>query len=285
MNFHQAYTKTLKEHWSDQRFYRSGYLQKVKLLYKNDIKKSFSKKDIKDITPRKLKKWYANKVKSKSPCTANKCIRLMSKVFQHLIEEGHEIVNPCKAIKKAPEASRSNYADSDTLKKIEALAFEAMQTEPDKGLFILLLIYTGARPSSIARAKMKDLRTVESSNGTYGVLEVTGKTYQSTMEKDKIIIPGKVFKLIDKSKRPWQPVACKSIPHKLWYEIREKINKPNLWLRDLRRSFASSALSNGVPIDVVAELLNHKSVQTTKIYAKLDESKKIDAVNKVASFF
>jgi site-specific recombinase XerD len=50
----------------------------------------------------------------------------------------------------------------------------------------------------------------------------------------------------------------------------------------MRRTFATVALSNGVPIGQVGELLGHASTQTTKIYAKLLEETAHAAAAKTA---
>jgi site-specific recombinase XerD len=46
---------------------------------------------------------------------------------------------------------------------------------------------------------------------------------------------------------------------------------PDLRLDDLRRSFASVALSAGVDLHQVSQLLGHKSAQTRRAYAYLVE--------------
>jgi integrase/recombinase XerD len=53
---------------------------------------------------------------------------------------------------------------------------------------------------------------------------------------------------------------------------------------DLRRTFASLALRAGVPLEHVAQVLGHRSIQTTRRYARLDETSRravTDAVSRV----
>jgi integrase len=56
---------------------------------------------------------------------------------------------------------------------------------------------------------------------------------------------------------------------RVWNKVRRAANLENFRLHDLRHSFASTAISTGTTLAVVAELLGHRSIQTTKRYAHL----------------
>ena len=49
----------------------------------------------------------------------------------------------------------------------------------------------------------------------------------------------------------------------------------------MRAAFATIALNNGVGLDIIQECMGHDSVQTTRIYAKTDASRKRDAMSRV----
>jgi integrase len=61
-------------------------------------------------------------------------------------------------------------------------------------------------------------------------------------------------------------------PYKLWYKVRKEAGCPDLRFHDLRHSFASAALAQGLTLEQIGELLGHASTQTTKRYAHLIES-------------
>lgn len=48
-----------------------------------------------------------------------------------------------------------------------------------------------------------------------------------------------------------------------------------------RHTHATLLLNQGVDIYVVSKLLGHKNIKTTEIYAKVSQTKKIEAVNKL----
>ena len=56
---------------------------------------------------------------------------------------------------------------------------------------------------------------------------------------------------------------------KAWNRIKDRCGIHNIVIHDLRRSFATVLLSNGVEPSVVAKILGHKSLLATNVYAKL----------------
>jgi site-specific recombinase XerD len=57
-----------------------------------------------------------------------------------------------------------------------------------------------------------------------------------------------------------------------WDRARRVAGLPDLRLHDLRHSFASVLVNNGVPIYDVQKLLGHASVKTTQRYAHLSST-------------
>jgi len=65
--------------------------------------------------------------------------------------------------------------------------------------------------------------------------------------------------------REWLAGRC-TMPHKLWDDVRQKAGCADLWARDWRRTFATTALSSGASLGAVADLMGHRSMQTTKAH-------------------
>jgi integrase len=54
-----------------------------------------------------------------------------------------------------------------------------------------------------------------------------------------------------------------------WRRIRAKAGLADVRIHDLRHTYASNAVSNGMPIQMVGRLLGHTQLQTTMRYAHL----------------
>ena len=50
-----------------------------------------------------------------------------------------------------------------------------------------------------------------------------------------------------------------------------------------RHTYATILITNGVDIFIVSDLLGHKEIKTTQIYARIIDKKKKEAVNKIPS--
>ena len=62
----------------------------------------------------------------------------------------------------------------------------------------------------------------------------------------------------------------------MWKSIRRNAGIEDVRLHDLRHTFASHAVANGVPVPVVSRLLGHSNVRMTLRYAHLAD-KEIEA--------
>jgi integrase len=58
---------------------------------------------------------------------------------------------------------------------------------------------------------------------------------------------------------------------KPWHEFRKRANIPEIHVHDLRRTVGSYLAINGAPLLQIAAVLGHKSMQSTLIYARLQE--------------
>ena len=70
---------------------------------------------------------------------------------------------------------------------------------------------------------------------------------------------------------PWRPLGSLAISHLVrGYLRRAGINIPGAGTRSLRHSWAIRALANNTPIKSIADVLGHRYIDTTFIYAKAD---------------
>lgn len=199
---------------------------------------------------------------AKTPFLANRVVQHSSKLFNlcelwkyRTIAQG----NPCKGLERNREPKRRRYMSPDEAQKIAA-ALDARKDEfPAAVAYIYLLILTGTRRGEIwdARWEWLDgnvLRLPDSKTGAKSVY-----------------LPPAAMEVINALPRTNGTITGIGPPYKLWYKVRKEAGCPDLRMHDLRHSFASAALAQGLTLEQIGELLGHASTQTTKRYAHLVE--------------
>jgi integrase len=137
-------------------------------------------------------------------------------------------------------------------------------------------IYTGLRFSDIK-------------NLTWGnVVKEEGTTflrfkYQKTQEFDDLPIQDSSVRFMGERKSDSDKVFPKiNYNHQLNSIIKEWVQragiKKKITFHCFRHSFATIALNNNIPIEVVSDLLGHRDISTTQIYAKIIGENKRNAV-------
>lgn len=212
-----------------------------------------------------------------SPSQANRALAVLSKILG--LAERWKMrplgTNPCQHVARFPERSRKRFASADELYAIGDKLRLYANANPTGVAFIYLIAFSGARPSEIERATWAQLQRMADGAGVLRIAD--GKTGERN-----VFLPPQAMEVIDRLPRTGSTILGRNIPRKLWEKIRGEIGAHGLWLRDLRRTFATVGMSNGVNAGVVGELLGHASAQTTKIYAKLMEDPAASATRTIA---
>lgn len=148
-------------------------------------------------------------------------------------------------------------------------------------VIITLLLNTGARPKEIFTLRWENVDLVNRSITLEAAFTKTGQTRY-------IPLNDTAYNALSnwKSDGEWVFPGVKPDTHivsinKGWGFIKQEAKITNFRLYDLRHSFASKLVRNGVSIYEVAELLGHSAVEMTKIYAHLDDQTLRNAVAKV----
>lgn len=240
----------------------------AKRLYTHDLSPRLGKKRVSAVSYDDIATVYAG-LKAK-PILANRVVAVFGKMMKLAERWKYRPPgsNPVGLLDRYSEKSRDRFASPEELKRIGA-ALDANAAEDPAGVaFLYVLAFSGARPSEIGRATPDMVDAA-------GVLRIAeGKT-----GKRAVFLPAQALSIIAKLPTARKNLCGRStVPKVLWKKIKKEAKiSADLWARDFRRAFATTALSSGVPIGVVGELLGHKSQQTTMIYAKLIETKAHEA--------
>lgn len=179
--------------------------------------------------------------------------------------------NPVTGVPRYPERRRRRYMTVDEARAIGRRLDAEEAQNPASVAFIRLLILTGARRGEIASARWEWL------DGN--VLRLPDS---KTGERDIFLSPAAV-EIIQALPQTSGTITGIKSPKKLWEKIRQDAGCQDLRMHDLRHSFASVALSLGLTLGQIGELLGHASTQTTQRYAHLIDEHKRAAVNQTAA--
>lgn len=216
------------------------------------------------------------KVTTGGPGVANRCLTLLSKMFN--LAEVWELrpagSNPVRGIQRFPEKSHDRFLSDPELSRLMATLSEAARAGSESPYAIgaiQLLVLTGARLGEILtlRWEFVDLEA--------GSLELpeskTGRKSIALNTAAEAVLRG----LPRLASNPFVIVGGRDGGHLIdlqrpWYRIRETAGLPDVRIHDLRHSFASLALRNGLSLAVIGKLLGHASPTTTARYSHLSRN-------------
>ena len=220
-----------------------------------------------------------NTGKHLAPSTANKRYQCFHFAMSEAQREGIIAANPCDMVAdadkiKVPESTRC-YLTIEELKRLEATPTASDGTRAA----YLFMAYCGLRISDVKGLRWEDLNTSgepwtitirqqKTQNPLYLPLSIKAREFlpqQGEKEPGDLIF----------ADLPTEPAMNRTL--KKW-ATRAGITK-NVTLHTARHTYATTLLTKGADLYTVSKLLGHSEVATTQIYAKIVDSKKVEAVN------
>ncbi len=187
--------------------------------------------------------------------------------------------NPTDGLQTAPDVQRDRFLSSDEAQRL----IEAINADENRvaAQAIMLLLLTGARRNEVTQAKwdyvdwqQRVLKVPISKTGRPRTIALNGRAIallRGIPQTSEYIFPSPV------TGRP-----CPSL-HFPWTRIRKRAGLEGVRLHDLRHSYASFLVNEGVSLYVVQGLLGHTQPRTTQRYAHLAQETLLDAAEVVAT--
>lgn len=275
-------------------FFMNKYLPFVKVdkrswdtddsLYRNHLKEVFGDTKMNQITKGIVRDFLHTKVGNGSAKgTVNRMLVLLRYNFNLAIdwETAGVKENPAKGVKPFQENNKiERYVtqeESLTLK-------EALETSENPMLkyIIAFLLVTGARKQEALKAKWEDIDLT--ANVWRIPLSKSGKVRHITLSETAVnfltLVQGHNAKLLGQSYNPCPYVFPNPKTLKpfctifySWDTARKKAGLPEVRIHDLRHTFASTLVNNGVSLYEVQKLLGHAHIRTTERYAHLKQER------------
>ena len=218
-----------------------------------------------------------------------KCLDLLSTIFKQaaLWEYIPRHGNPCDSVHKDADRHMDRFLTDEELVRLEKTLLEtetANKVSPYTVNVFRLLIYTGCRKGEVLSLKWEAVdfddcclrlsksktgkRTIPLNNSAVSVLH----NVQKHTENPYVFCGNK-------------PGTHLEDVQAAWLSIRKKAGIPEFRIHDLRHSFASFMIKNGVSLFELSKLLGHKNINTTMRYAHLADKELVNITNKGGKMF
>lgn len=247
--------------------------------YKQFLEIPLGKKKISAITRDAVATIHSKITSDGHPAVANRVLALLSVVFNRAIEWGFTQSNPCAQIRRNKEVSRDRFLQSDEFPRF----ISALDTEPNPTIhdYILISLFTGARRSNVLSMKWSEVNLAEGTwripmtkNGTPQIIPLPNQSIELLKKRRKSFDEAELFVFPGSGS-----TGHVAEPRKAWKRFLERANITNLRIHDLRRTMGSWQAKTGASLSIIGKSLNHKSTQTTAIYARLDMDPVRDSMN------
>jgi integrase len=212
-----------------------------------------------------------------TPVNCNRTLALLSHAF-NLAEDWEwrpSNSNPVRRVKRYKERPRTRLPSVEETQRLVATLYDWKERQPWFVGMILLLILTGCRRGEIQNAKREwvqgDRLVLPDSKTGAKIVPLNSQAQAIIAAIPKVA--GNPYLIVGRCRG--KPLVQ---PNKLWKQLCKEAGVPELNMHDLRRLFASVAISSGRTLEQTMQLMGHTQAQTTKRYAFLMSQQKMDAM-------
>ncbi len=285
LSIEQVWLEWYKSLSSENHKIRARYASKSIMAF-------FKNWNIASIKPHHIQQYIEQRREKVKPATVNKETRVLSAIIRRLNRfHGYDLPNPAQGSKLTEDNAVVRWISRDEAKQL----IEAAKNSRSKLIapFIILCLHTGGRKSEVLGLQWDEIdfdnRLLHFTN-TVITEEIGGKTYTVPRNKTKkcrsIPMSALVFETLEQLYQDRQDDWVLSngktrfrSPLQTFKAVCQKAGINNFRIHDMRHTFASWLVIDGIELAVVRDLLGHKSIQETERYAHLAPHKYRDAIN------
>ena len=234
------------------------------------------------ITHAGVTRWF-DEYSRTAPGGANHALSVLRRILNYAVACGYLDTNPARGIKRNPRPKLTRFLSREEVRRLHRALDRCGGARPSRARqadIIRLLLLTGCRRGEILTLRWQDvdgdtLNLADAKSGPRRVF--LNAVACAILERQSRSGSAYVFPSPLDPGRPLSP----DLP--LWYSVRKEAGIEDVRLHDLRHSFASHAVLQGVPLPVVSRLLGHKRPSMTLRYAHVGDRETEAAAERVGA--
>lgn len=250
--------------------YRPSTRRSVRHLLRKQLLPKFGRLRLDRIHRTDIARWF-DRYSETAPGGANQALWQLRQILNQAIARGHIKSNPARGIKPNPKRKPMRFLSNEEIRRVrealDACVIERPARQPAADIIRLLLL-TGCRLGEIRQLRWSEVRD----DGLHLIDAKTGPRRVFLNARARDILrdqPRTDSPYVFPS--PCDPAKPLSPSFALWYLVRRRAGVEDARLHDLRHTFASHAVINGVPLPLVSRLLGHRDVSMTLRYAHVHD--------------
>jgi len=217
-----------------------------------------------------------------APGGANRTLDVLRQILNHAIACGHLATNPSRSVIRNPRRKLTRFLSRIEISRLHAAldAHRGRGSGRQQAEIIRLLLLTGCRKGEIVHLRWPEidgdaLRLRDGKTGPRMIF--LNSKAQAILARQPRTGSAYVFpSTVD----PSQP---RSAELSLWPKVCRQAGLEGVRVHDLRHSFASHAVMQGVPLPVVARLLGHTHPRMTFRYAHIGDRETEAAAERIGN--
>ena len=229
--------------------------------------------------------WFEARSRT-APGGANRDLELLSMILNHAAEAGLIERNPARGIPRNPGRRMTRFLSEDERRRLLSELDAVPSRFRLRALAVKMLLFTGCR-----RNEILSLRWSEMGEGSLNLADSKTGARQVWLGGEAMAVLNEARALQNergaKSEYVFpyyrDPQRCDDKIDTFWRTIRSKAKLGKIRIHDLRHSFASEAVRQGVALPVVSKLLGHSSIRMTMRYTHSSDAEVEAAAERIGA--
>ena len=242
---------------------------------------AFGRLPLDRIDPAAVHRWF-DRYSLAAPGGANRTLDVLRQILNHAVACGHIAANPTRGVRRSPRPKPTRFLSRTEIERLHAAldAHRGRGSGAQQTDIIRLLLLTGCRKSEIVCLRWSEVRedTLQLTDTKTGPRTVfLNARAQDILGRQPRTGSAWVFPSMADAARK------RSTELSLWRKVRRQAGIDDVRLHDLRHTFASHAVLQGIPLPVVSRLLGHAKTRMTLRYAHLGDRETEAAAERIGA--